>query len=335
MPMIDQATVMRLKVLVETAVRPVIALPSRKQKMRQELLAKLMAWYEEERLQGGPELSHLDRIAHRFGDLPGRTRELQASVPKLELLAQFFFRFPTFDLKYTPSQRAAQHLVRSALLVVPFVLVGFVIAIMAGVLSGLPFRLSDFAAGASLAFIGLWGGLSAVIMIADVMWQALAGQERLRTLRLILAVGGSAFIGPFLAVLYWMTTIRPGTTLGQELAEKAHILLAVALMTPYMLLSIYSLNRRLLYGVIDTWWRIAVRTLSSFLVVGFLSFGCTLLISGDLWRAIENLYPITVVTVFWILPLEIIGSKREFVNKIRDIWEWERLALPNQRNARV
>jgi hypothetical protein len=87
-----------LMVHVERAVRAVHASPARKRRMRQELLAHLTGLLEEEKALGGDEQEALARALQRFGDPAGLSRDLQASVPRLERweggLANGFLRRP-------------------------------------------------------------------------------------------------------------------------------------------------------------------------------------------------------------------------------------------------
>jgi hypothetical protein len=87
-----------LMVHVERAVRAVHASPARKRRMRQELLAHLTGLVEEEKARGGDEQEALARALRRFGDPAGLSRDLQASVPRLERweagLANGFLRRP-------------------------------------------------------------------------------------------------------------------------------------------------------------------------------------------------------------------------------------------------
>lgn len=77
----NEATLTRLKVLVERAVRPVQATTHRKLKMREELLAHVTAVFEEEQARLGEELLALERTAQRFGNPAELTGQLQQSVP--------------------------------------------------------------------------------------------------------------------------------------------------------------------------------------------------------------------------------------------------------------
>ena len=87
-----------LMVHVERAVRAVHASPARKRRMRQELLAHLTGLVEEEKARGGDEQEALARALQRFGDPADLSRDLQASVPRLERwearMANGFLRRP-------------------------------------------------------------------------------------------------------------------------------------------------------------------------------------------------------------------------------------------------
>ncbi len=84
-----------LMVHVERAVRAVHAIPARKRRMRQELLAHLTGLVEEEKARGGDEQQALARALQRFGDPADLSRDLQASVPRLERwLSPLCFRGP-------------------------------------------------------------------------------------------------------------------------------------------------------------------------------------------------------------------------------------------------
>lgn len=82
-----------LMIHVERAVRAVHASLARKRRMRQELLAHLTNLVEEEKARGGDDPETLTRALQRFGDPAGLSRDLQASVPRLERwLSQLCFR---------------------------------------------------------------------------------------------------------------------------------------------------------------------------------------------------------------------------------------------------
>jgi hypothetical protein len=98
-----------LMVPVERAVRAVHASAARKRRMRQELLAHLTAIFEEERARGGDEQLALAQAVRRFGDPADLTRDLQASVPRLE-------RWLLGLLHRRPGERGLWHALRLAAL---------------------------------------------------------------------------------------------------------------------------------------------------------------------------------------------------------------------------
>lgn len=69
---------------VERVVRPIRARPGRKARMRRELLAHLTGIYDEERASLGDDRLALAQAVRRFGDPAELTRELQATVPRVE-----------------------------------------------------------------------------------------------------------------------------------------------------------------------------------------------------------------------------------------------------------
>lgn len=73
-----------LKIIVERAVRPIVASSFRKRAIREELLAHVSAAFEEEQARGGDESAALARTAERFGDPAELTAQLQAAVPALD-----------------------------------------------------------------------------------------------------------------------------------------------------------------------------------------------------------------------------------------------------------
>jgi hypothetical protein len=82
----------KLKVLVERAVRPVRASVTRKRHMRKELLAHLMAVYEEEAAKHDDRQTPLARAKQRFGDPRELSEELQRSVPTWNRVQGFIQR---------------------------------------------------------------------------------------------------------------------------------------------------------------------------------------------------------------------------------------------------
>jgi ATP-dependent Clp protease ATP-binding subunit ClpC len=82
----NDAATKALKVVVERAVRPVRATIARKRRMREELLAHLMAIFEEEYEKTGDEQAALDQARARFGDPRELSGRLQQTAPQWERL---------------------------------------------------------------------------------------------------------------------------------------------------------------------------------------------------------------------------------------------------------
>jgi hypothetical protein len=81
-PSMNDVTQKELKIVVEQTVRPVRATLARKRKMREELLAHLMAIFDEEAERLGDEQAALEQAKQRFGDPGELTTQLQQSVPR-------------------------------------------------------------------------------------------------------------------------------------------------------------------------------------------------------------------------------------------------------------
>jgi hypothetical protein len=84
----NESTLSQLKILVERAVRPVLASAARKRKMREELLAHVVGVFEEEAKLGN-EPAALARTLERFGHPAELTGQLQASVPPSDRAERF------------------------------------------------------------------------------------------------------------------------------------------------------------------------------------------------------------------------------------------------------
>ena len=80
----DDVILQELKRVVERAVRPVRATMARKRRMREELLAHLVAIFEEEAGKLGDEQAALEQAKQRFGDPRELTGQLQQAVPWLD-----------------------------------------------------------------------------------------------------------------------------------------------------------------------------------------------------------------------------------------------------------
>ena len=86
----NESSSKQLKIIVERAVRPVLASSGRKQKMREELLAHVSGVFEEESARLGDDAAALERTAQRFGDPAQVTGDLQISVSARDGIVRFF-----------------------------------------------------------------------------------------------------------------------------------------------------------------------------------------------------------------------------------------------------
>jgi hypothetical protein len=77
----NEVMLIELKIVVERAVRPVRATMARKRRMREELLAHLVAIFDEEAQRLGDEQAALEQAKRRFGDPRELTPQFQQAVP--------------------------------------------------------------------------------------------------------------------------------------------------------------------------------------------------------------------------------------------------------------
>ena len=78
----NDTVLLKLKVIVERAVRPVQASLARKKRMREELFAHVVAVFEEELPRCTDEATALIQVEKRFGNSQDISKQLQQSVPK-------------------------------------------------------------------------------------------------------------------------------------------------------------------------------------------------------------------------------------------------------------
>lgn len=107
----NESTLVQLKILVERAVRPVSAALRNKQKMREEMLAHVVAVFDEKLQSTGDEPAALARTAERFGDPAELTAQLQATVPLRDAFDRVLDR-----VWFRPNEPTLRRAVRHALL---------------------------------------------------------------------------------------------------------------------------------------------------------------------------------------------------------------------------
>jgi ATP-dependent Clp protease ATP-binding subunit ClpC len=102
----NDAVLLKLRVIVERAVRPVRASLARKKKMREELLAHVTGVFEDELPRSPDEATALNQVESRFGDPDELSQRLQESIPKRDCFAYLVERLI--------EPRAGESLVRRA-----------------------------------------------------------------------------------------------------------------------------------------------------------------------------------------------------------------------------
>lgn len=109
----NDTALLKLKVIVERAVRPVKAPVSRKKKMREELLAHVTGIFDEEVSRSADEQAALIQAEKRFGDPSALSRKLRESVPVTDRSAFLFERLIEPRVGESLVRRAARHGVTS------------------------------------------------------------------------------------------------------------------------------------------------------------------------------------------------------------------------------
>ncbi|MGO9111219.1 MAG: hypothetical protein ACLP9L_18495 [Thermoguttaceae bacterium] len=200
----NDVTLTELKIVVEQAVRPVRATMARKRKMREELLAHLLAIFEEEAEKLGDEQTALEQAKQRFGDPRELTGQLQQTVPQWDRFARLFeaYDFP----------RLGEPLLRFAGRLTIFTLVAFA-AMISIVLPALLLHGREGECAMELYVLLIIGILTIPFMLAfalltDGMYRALYRGQSGRSWRLAMMYGLiSLLVFPVFAFLwYWSLT---------------------------------------------------------------------------------------------------------------------------------
>jgi hypothetical protein len=97
----NDVTLKALKIVVERAVGPVRATMARKRRMREELLAHLLAIFDEEVEKLGDQQAALEQAKQRFGDPRELTTQLQQAVPRWDR-----YRSIVENMGYRPGESA-------------------------------------------------------------------------------------------------------------------------------------------------------------------------------------------------------------------------------------
>jgi hypothetical protein len=103
---------LELRKLVESVVRPVVAVRATKRRMREELLAHVQAVFDDELVTSGNESSAWKRTQERFGEPRESTVALQASIGRRERMAARLE--PYMQVMWEPGDTVGSLLLRQA-----------------------------------------------------------------------------------------------------------------------------------------------------------------------------------------------------------------------------
>lgn len=131
----NETTLKGLKIVVEQAVRPVRATTDRKRRIREELLAHLVAIFEEESQRLDNDQAALAEAKSRFGNPKELTAQLQDTVPRWNRLARLgeigAFRGPHESLRHFAGRMAILSTTLSAIAMLVLSSAGLCVALVA------------------------------------------------------------------------------------------------------------------------------------------------------------------------------------------------------------
>ena len=201
----NEFVVTRFKIVVERAVRPVRACLHRKQRMREELLAHIVAVYEDDLEVHGDEAAALEHAIERFGDPAELTSQLQAVVPSSDAVDRLF-DYLWFQPGESTVHRALRHGILSDLIVLAF-MVGLGLAYLGPI--------SEWSRPMLLYGASILGGFFlfsfAFTFLADRMRQALMSGARKSRIEAILIALVTGLLVPGLGFALWLEFSRMST----------------------------------------------------------------------------------------------------------------------------
>ena len=225
----NETTLLKLKVIVERAVRPVKASLPWKMRMREELLAHITAVFEDESLRCRDETAALVQTESRFGDPTELARTLQTSLPASECFAAFM------DALLEP--RAGESWIRQTCRYVSLMIAYTGTLLVLSLIPGGPKLLHDALILMSIA-VFLGGMISTVSVLSSRLQQAWFTTERRSFLNVAILLIVSCFVPVFLPVVYSVImspfmTISDGINLGLTIVR---ILLPAAPLGPLIVI---------------------------------------------------------------------------------------------------
>lgn len=317
----DTTTQLALRVLVESAVRPVHAGPIRKQRMREAMLAQLREGFEKEASLAG-EREALNLATQRFGNPAQKTLELESQCPALAWVgwATLYLIAPPARASFW--KRALCHFVLACLVYCPaIVITALVVFPLMSPATTVARLQTDMLLSAAFQL----GVAASLIFTGHALWHCACGPARSWW-----AAGAclvfAAFLGPALAFV--ATVASPEEANEPALRRLWADLPGIALTVPYALLFVVDLIRRVLRAPAP---RTVLRCIAVEGGTGFLLALAALLIGMgmglDWGPCLPNALGVLGLTFFWLLPLDLFFSTRWFFERLRTWQEWEGLPV--------
>jgi hypothetical protein len=329
----NDATLTQLKILVERAVRPVRASTYYKRKWREELLAHVTAVFEEE-AKAGDERAALAQTEKRFGDPAALTAQLQESAPRGESIIWFVGRF-FHNLWLRSGESRVRCALRqigwcSAFLVLDMVATCFLVIPV--IFGHTAFLSNPDVVPALLIESVLFVVCSAVIIfLAHGVWHLLYERvPRSWPLIVVLLVASYAVIPVGAAVIDALDT----QTNKAHRAATFHDVPAFAVTLPCVLLFGANLRWRVLNEpAARPWLRTLLVDGAWCFVACAVGFFATLAFTGDFWISLENAPGLSVLFLFWLVPIDILFSVPAVFARIRYNRAWAELPLGDEHGA--
>ncbi len=335
----NESSLIPLKILVERAVRPVRAGPRRKRKMREELLAHVLAVFEEESVRTGVEGTALERTRLRFGNPTELTGELQQSVPWLDLIAWFLANPALVHPGESARRRAVRHAVSMGLQFVTLDLILFVLLFLflglctwgIGLPEGALLHLAGMAA-LSLPFFFLV--VAGLVLLGHGMFHALDGTAGRSWPGMLLVTLVSGLVGPAVMFVGLLASIDHSGDIRTRLSDELVMLPGLVAAVPYALLFLAYRIRQVLSGLlVRSWWRTLLVDAGWLLAVSGGAVGLGLAISGNLSISVEKNLPPILVLMQWLILADVILSLPGPLARIQSDREWASLPIDGETGA--
>ncbi len=316
----------RLMILVETAVRPVRATPRRKQEMREELLAHLIAVFEEEATRLGNEPAALDEAARRFGNPAELTQQLQKSVSWDDRLVTRMSEFIS-----PPGNSVARRALRHALLYLAVKTTPVLLTALCEWVSyvrgqRLQPPLSQFG-GDGLTRLGLllpYGAIAIFIFSFLAQWTSQTArcpahqfrrQTTLAAAAVSLGIPAWAFGFSLIVIGDWQSALR----------EIWLLFPALAVLPAFGVIFLANLGRQAFHGREGRpWLRTRLFHAAACLAASIMAVALTMAIAGDPWTALQSAQS-WLPLVALLIVLDLILSAPRVVARTRTEEEWDNL----------